>query len=111
MIQSATINGLRSSKFDPVMLYYFRFTETSIILFLNKKDLFEEKIKKSPLTVCFSEYTGKCHLNIDFGKNKGPGVDINERKKHEKALNGRVYETLITQSCKLFITKPFICKN
>ncbi|XP_074646683.1 guanine nucleotide-binding protein G(o) subunit alpha isoform X2 [Tubulanus polymorphus] len=35
------------------------FTDTSIILFLNKKDLFEEKIKKSPLTICFSEYTGK----------------------------------------------------
>jgi len=34
------------------------FTDTSIILFLNKKDLFEEKIKKSSLTVCFPEYTG-----------------------------------------------------
>lgn len=34
------------------------FTETSIILFLNKKDLFEEKITKSPLTICFPEYTG-----------------------------------------------------
>jgi guanine nucleotide-binding protein G(i) subunit alpha len=34
------------------------FTDTSIILFLNKKDLFEEKIKKSSLSICFQEYTG-----------------------------------------------------
>ncbi|XP_073706880.1 guanine nucleotide binding protein (G protein), alpha activating activity polypeptide O, a isoform X5 [Garra rufa] len=34
------------------------FTNTSIILFLNKKDIFEEKIKKSPLSICFPEYTG-----------------------------------------------------
>lgn len=35
------------------------FIDTSIILFLNKKDLFAEKIKKSPLSICFPEYTGK----------------------------------------------------
>ncbi|XP_026527882.1 guanine nucleotide-binding protein G(o) subunit alpha isoform X5 [Notechis scutatus] len=34
------------------------FTDTSIILFLNKKDIFEEKIKKSPLIICFPDYTG-----------------------------------------------------
>jgi guanine nucleotide-binding protein G(o) subunit alpha len=38
------------------------FIDTSIILFLNKKDLFEEKIKKSPLSICFPEYTGKTSL-------------------------------------------------
>lgn len=42
------------------------FTETSIILFLNKKDLFEEKIKRSPLMRCFPEYTGEflSHLKL-----------------------------------------------
>ena len=34
------------------------FVDTSIILFLNKKDLFQEKIEKSPLSICFPEYTG-----------------------------------------------------
>ena len=43
------------------------FTDTSIILFLNKKDLFAEKITKSPLTICFPEYTGKLTLQ-DKGK-------------------------------------------
>ena len=41
------------------------FVDTSIILFLNKKDLFEEKIRHSPLSVCFPEYKGmsqKCCL-------------------------------------------------
>ncbi|XP_046892681.1 guanine nucleotide-binding protein G(i) subunit alpha-3-like [Hypomesus transpacificus] len=35
------------------------FTYTSIILFLNKKDLFEDKIHKSPLTICYPEYSGE----------------------------------------------------
>ncbi|KAK4469097.1 hypothetical protein MN116_006684 [Schistosoma mekongi] len=35
------------------------FTETSIILFLNKRDIFEDKIMKSPLTICFPDYTGE----------------------------------------------------
>ena len=34
------------------------FEQTSIILFLNKKDLFEAKVVKSPLTICFPEYNG-----------------------------------------------------
>jgi len=35
------------------------FKETSMILFLNKSDLFAEKIKKVPLTVCFPDYNGE----------------------------------------------------
>jgi len=35
------------------------FFNTPVILFLNKRDLFMEKIQKRPLSVCFSDYTGK----------------------------------------------------
>jgi len=34
------------------------FVETNMILFLNKSDLFREKIAKVPLGVCFSGYKG-----------------------------------------------------
>jgi hypothetical protein len=34
------------------------FRETSIILFLNKRDIFSEKVAKVPLTVCFPDYDG-----------------------------------------------------
>lgn len=35
------------------------FVQTSILLFLNKRDLFEQKLKYSPLSICFPSYTGK----------------------------------------------------
>eukprot|EP00298_Acanthocystis_sp_HF-20_P011580 c19463_g1_i1.p1 GENE.c19463_g1_i1~~c19463_g1_i1.p1 ORF type:complete len:351 (+),score=82.04 c19463_g1_i1:34-1086(+) len=34
------------------------FEQTSIILFLNKKDIFEQKMQTVDLSVCFPEYTG-----------------------------------------------------
>jgi len=34
------------------------FKESSMMLFLNKSDLFEAKLKRVPITVCFPEYTG-----------------------------------------------------
>nr|XP_056717163.1 guanine nucleotide-binding protein G(t) subunit alpha-1 [Euleptes europaea] len=34
------------------------FATTSIVLFLNKKDVFQEKIKKAHLSICFPDYDG-----------------------------------------------------
>eukprot|EP01103_Thecamoeba_quadrilineata_P020384 TRINITY_DN8714_c0_g1_i1.p1 TRINITY_DN8714_c0_g1~~TRINITY_DN8714_c0_g1_i1.p1 ORF type:complete len:343 (+),score=74.46 TRINITY_DN8714_c0_g1_i1:83-1111(+) len=34
------------------------FVDTPMVLLLNKRDLFEEKIKTSPITIAFPEYTG-----------------------------------------------------
>jgi len=43
------------------------FKETAMILFLNKRDLFEQKLKKVPLSVWRKEYTGDClDQAVDF---------------------------------------------
>ena len=34
------------------------FLDTSVILFLNKKDLFEQKLRERPLVDVYPEYTG-----------------------------------------------------
>lgn len=54
--ERAAIVRKRISRFPA--LVSSRFVQTGIILFLNKKDLFEEKIKRSPLTMCFHDYSG-----------------------------------------------------
>lgn len=58
------------------------FTDTSVILFLNKKDLFEEKIPYSPLTLCFPDYSGPMVFDAasSFVKQKYLQRNNNENK-------------------------------
>ena len=42
------------------------FSKTSIILFLNKTDLFKEKLTTSPMNKYFSDYTGMAHFKFVF---------------------------------------------
>uniref|UniRef100_A0A8D2NTN6 Guanine nucleotide-binding protein G(i) subunit alpha-2 n=1 Tax=Zosterops lateralis melanops TaxID=1220523 RepID=A0A8D2NTN6_ZOSLA len=56
------------------------FTDTSIILFLNKKDLFEEKIVHSSLTICFPEYTGANKYDEAASYIQSKFEDLNKRK-------------------------------
>ena len=57
------------------------FVKTSIILFLNKKDLFAEKIKASPLTVCFPEYEGANTQDEAGAYIREQFEELNSRKK------------------------------
>lgn len=42
------------------------FATTSIVLFLNKKDVFVEKIKKAHLSMCFPEYDGEIIISNTY---------------------------------------------
>jgi len=58
------------------------FIDTSMILFLNKRDLFEQKIKTKDLTCCFDDYPGgnDSEKAIDFIKEKFFAQNENPKK-------------------------------
>jgi len=59
LVEDEETNRMRESLklFDSICNLPF-FQKTSMILFLNKVDLFKEKIERSPLSICFPEYEG-----------------------------------------------------
>ena len=66
------------------------FTNTSIILFLNKKDLFAEKIRFISIRACFREYTGPQTYDDS----------VNYIRKKFESLNGNTRKALFThQTC------------
>lgn len=58
------------------------FRNTTMILFLNKKDLFEEKIKKENITIAFPDYTGPQEFDaaVNFIKDKFQGINDNPNR-------------------------------
>jgi hypothetical protein len=60
------------------------FERTSIIQFLNKRDLFEEKIKRVDLRVCFAEYNGGANFENGwkFIRDKFLSLNRNPGQKH-----------------------------
>jgi len=58
------------------------FNETSVIMFLNKSDLFEEKIKHTDLKVCFDDYEGGCNFDpaIEYIRRKFLSLNRNQGK-------------------------------
>jgi len=58
------------------------FYDTSVIMFLNKSDLFKDKIKEVDLKVCFDDYTGGCNFDaaVDYLKQKFTSLNRNPNK-------------------------------
>jgi len=58
------------------------FSKTSMILMLNKRDLFAEKIVRTPLTVCFPDYDGENSYDAgaDFLKKQFESKNHNDEK-------------------------------
>lgn len=55
------------------------FRNTSIILFLNKNDLFQEKIQKVDLNCCFEDYDGGCDYETAVNFIQDTFLDQNEQ--------------------------------
>ncbi|NXM24378.1 GNAT3 protein, partial [Oxyruncus cristatus] len=60
------------------------FEATSIVLFLNKKDLFQEKITKVHLNICFPEYNGQNTFEDAANYIKKQFLDLNIRKQDKE---------------------------
>jgi hypothetical protein len=74
------------------------FSRTDIILFLNKKDLFAEKIKRVDLSVCFPEYTGGLDYDAACSFIKEKFLQLNNSastKPHERGPPQAVVHTKI----------------
>ncbi|KAL0619706.1 Guanine nucleotide-binding protein G subunit alpha-3 [Plecturocebus cupreus] len=75
------------------------FSTTSIVLFLNKKDIFQEKVTKVHLSICFPEYTGPNTFEDAGNYIKNQFLDLN-LKKEDKEIYSHMTCATDTQNVK-----------
>ncbi|CAB3410554.1 unnamed protein product [Caenorhabditis bovis] len=87
MLEDQKTNRMRESLklFDSICNNEW-FINTSIILFLNKKDLFEAKIRHSPITIAFPEYTGKNEFSEASTFIQRKFEEVNKRQNSQKEI-------------------------
>lgn len=56
------------------------FFDTSVILFMNKVDLFQQKVVQTDLSVCFEDYTGGLNVENASAFIKSKYLDLNKHK-------------------------------
>uniref|UniRef100_A0ACB8F4R0 Guanine nucleotide-binding protein G(T) subunit alpha-2 n=1 Tax=Sphaerodactylus townsendi TaxID=933632 RepID=A0ACB8F4R0_9SAUR len=81
LVEDDEVNRMHESLhlFNSICNHKF-FAATSIILFLNKKDLFEQKIQKVHLNICFPDYDGPNTYEDAGNYIKLQFLDLNMRK-------------------------------
>ncbi|KAJ8784663.1 hypothetical protein J1605_008014 [Eschrichtius robustus] len=81
LVEDDEVNRMHESLhlFNSICNHKF-FVAISIVLFLNKKDLFEEKLKKVHLSICFPEYDGNNSYEDAGNYIKRQFLDLNMRK-------------------------------
>ena len=83
LYEDESVNRMRESLmlFDEINKCPW-FKDTSIILFLNKSDIFKEKIKTKSLDICFPDYTRGCDFcqAIDYLTAKFTSLNSNPDK-------------------------------
>uniref|UniRef100_A0A8D0CSM7 Guanine nucleotide binding protein (G protein), alpha transducing activity polypeptide 2 n=1 Tax=Sander lucioperca TaxID=283035 RepID=A0A8D0CSM7_SANLU len=81
LVEDDEVNRMHESLhlFNSICNHRF-FALTSIVLFLNKKDLFEEKIKKVHLSICFPDYDGSNTYEDASDYIKKQFLDLNMKK-------------------------------
>jgi GTPase SAR1 family protein len=85
------------------------FSSTAMILFLNKQDLFEDKIKRVSLRVCFPEYRGSDSFDEASEYIKAKFVEVNKLEKmvfcHLTCATDTGQVERVFEACKLVILK------